>query len=254
MSLWILFFPNNNTSFSFSSLTWIVLNFWILEATSIKFNLLYSILLITTNFIKQLKKVWKFAARLLCNPCISNYFGSNIKINDLNNNNTDIKKISLAKESTFHKIILLRFFRWALCIRPLIYFASFFILIALLMNLTFSFNSYLLKMVLISPSYISQKSFNIHAKQNKISQSIKAITKERQLKTDKQQWLTLWGSFLNTSFNIKQIPFSILKISVQYFVSQWMSSIHFLTKHLKALQNCFPVFFVNVQKLLSFAS
>ena len=61
---------------------------------------------------------------------------------------------------------------------------------------------------------------------------------------DNQRWLTLWGGFLNGTFNIKQISFSESKISVLYFVSQWMSSIHFSTKHSKGLQNCFMVLWI----------
>ena len=70
------------------------------------------------------------------------------------------------------------------------------------------------------------------------------------IKTEKQKRLTLWG-FLNSTFNIKQISFSESKISVLYFVSQWMSSMYFSIKHLKGLQNYFTVLWTWWQAWLS---
>ena len=96
-SLWILFFPNDGTNFSFSSPTYNVFNFRTFEATSIKFNLLYGVLLITSNFIKHPRKARKFSTRLLCSEKGS--FCLNVKINDLNNGNTDNKKIWVQQKS-----------------------------------------------------------------------------------------------------------------------------------------------------------
>ena len=64
----------------------------------------YGVLLITSKLIKQPKKARRFTTRLLCSRCINSFFFSNVKINDLNHGNIDIKDLSLAKELTYHKI------------------------------------------------------------------------------------------------------------------------------------------------------
>ena len=64
-------------------------------------TLLYGVLLITSNFIKQPRKARKFSTRLLCSRCVSGSFCSNVKIDDLTNSNTDIKRFEFDKRVDF---------------------------------------------------------------------------------------------------------------------------------------------------------
>ena len=116
-------FFNKDTNCSFSSAVY-VFNFWTFEATSIKFNLLYNKLLITSNFTKQLKKARIFLPRLLFSQSINSFFCSNIKMNDLNKGNTDIKKSSLARADISQNNFVMIFFLHSLPLQ-LISFASF---------------------------------------------------------------------------------------------------------------------------------
>ena len=136
MSLGILFFV------TFSSPTYNVFNFQTFKATSIKFN--------------------HFKLHKATNKSVENFNKTSMQSMYKQFLLTQ-KDFSLAKELTLHKIILLRFFLCSLCLHPLISFAFIFVRIALIMVLAFSFNSYLSKMVLISPSCVSRKSFGINA-------------------------------------------------------------------------------------------